>query len=312
MASILTLTLNPAIDVSTSVERLEPVHKLRCGPVRRDPGGGGINVARVVRRLGSDVIAVYPEGGLIGALLRKLTDAEGVQSRTVATAEETREDFTVLDHASGEQFRFVLPGPHVSEPEWRSCLHQVSSLEAPVSFIVASGSLPPGVPPDVFSVLADLAQERGAKLVVDGTKPVLQAALKRGVHLIKPSLREMRDLMDEPLASKSEWVDACRRLVAAGGAEFVALTLGEGGALLVGREEAWFAPGLPVKLVSAVGAGDSFLGAFVWALNGGHTHHEALRHAIAAGSAALLRPATDLCRKEDVERLLPSVTIEPV
>jgi 6-phosphofructokinase 2 len=312
MASILTLTLNPVIDVSTSVARLEPIHKLRCGPVQRDPGGGGINVARVVRRLGSDVVAVYPAGGLIGALLRKLTDAEGVQSRTVAIAEETREDFTVFEEENAQQYRFVLPGPQLSEAEWRACLETISSFDGPLSFIVASGSLPPGVPPDVFGVLADAAKAKGAKLVVDGTKPVLQAALEKGVHLIKPNLREMRDLMDEPLAGKPEWIDACRRLVAAGGTELVALTLAEGGALLVGREQAWFAEGLPVKMVSAVGAGDSFLGAFVWAMSRGHPPQEALRHGIAAGSAALLTPATDLCLKADVERLLPGVKVVPV
>ncbi len=312
MASILTLTLNPTIDVSTSVAHLEPVHKLRCGPALRQPGGGGINVARVVRRLGSDVVALYPAGGLIGALLRKLTDAEGVQSHTVVIAEETREDFTVYEEAGAQQFRFVLPGPRLSEPEWRACLETISSFDSPLSFIVASGSLPPGVPPDFFGVLAEVAKAKGAKLVVDSTKPVLQEALKKGVHLIKPNLREMRDLMGEPLASRAERIDACRRLVASGGAEFVALTVAEGGALLVGREETWFAEGLPVTLVSAVGAGDSFLGAFVWALSSGHAHRDALRHAIAAGSAALLTPATDLCRKEDVERLLPQVKVEAV
>jgi 6-phosphofructokinase 2 len=312
MASILTLTLNPTIDVSTSVERLAPIHKLRCGPVRRDPGGGGINVARVVRRLGSDVAAVYPTGGLIGALLRKLTDAEGVQSHTVPIAEETREDFTVFEEAGAQQYRFVLPGPCLSEAEWRACLEAVTCFDASLEFIVASGSLPPGVPPDFFGVLADTAKAKGAKLVVDSTKPVLQAALTKGVHLIKPNLREMRDLMDAPLASKAEWIEACRRLVAAGGVQFVALTVAEQGALLVGRDEAWFAEGLPVKVASAVGAGDSFLGAVVWALSRGHGAGEALRHGVAAGSAALLSPATDLCHKEDVERLLSDVKIAAV
>jgi 6-phosphofructokinase 2 len=312
MASLLTLTLNPSIDVSTSVRHLEPIRKLRCGAVQRDPGGGGINVARVVRRLGRDVVAVYPTGGLIGALLRKLTDAEGVQSRTVAIAEETREDFTVFDEASGEQYRFVLPGPRLSEAEWRSCLQTISAHDGELAFIVASGSLPPGVPPDFFGALAQIAKEKGAKLVIDSTKPVLQAALKRGVHLIKPNLREMRDLMDAPLATKPEWMEACRQLIASGGAEFVALTVGEGGALLVGPDKAWMAEGLPVKLVSAVGAGDSFLGAYVWAICSGHAPQEALRYGIAAGSAALLTPATGLCRKEDVERLLPQVEVKPV
>lgn len=312
MASILTLTLNPTIDVSTSVARLAPIHKLRCSPARRQPGGGGINVARVVRRLGSDVAAVYPAGGLIGALLRKLTDEEGVQSRAVPIAEETRENFTVFEEAGGAHYRFVLPGPQLREPEWRACLGAVEQFEDELAFIVASGSLPPGVPPDFYGLLGNLAKTKGAKLVVDSTKPALQATLVRGAHLIKPNLREMRDLMDEPLTSKAEWIDACRRLVAAGGVEFVALTVAEGGALLVGRKEAWFAEGLPVKMVSAVGAGDSFLGALVWALSCGNAPREALRHGIAAGSAALLSPATDLCYKEDVVSLLPEVKVEAV
>jgi 6-phosphofructokinase 2 len=312
MERILTLTLNPAIDVSTSVARLAPVHKLRCGPAQRDPGGGGINVARVVHRLGGDVVAVYPAGGLIGALLRRLTDEEGVESRTVPIAGETREDFTVFEEASGQQYRFVLPGPLLDEPEWRACLDAVLSFEGRPEFVVASGSLPPGVPADFFGLLAAGARRKGAKLIVDGTKPVLEAALKGGVHLIKPNLDELRDVTGERLETRAEWIDACRRLVAAGGALLVALTLGEQGALLVAREEAWFAEGLPVKPVSAVGAGDSFLGGMVWALSCGQALQDALRHAVAAGSAALLTPATGLCRTKDVARLLPQVTVAAV
>jgi len=311
MASILTLTLNPTIDVSTSVERLAPVHKLRCGPARRDPGGGGINVARVIHRLGGDVVAVYPAGGLIGALLRKLTDEEGIQSRTVPVAEETREDFTVLEEVSAQQYRFVLPGPRLSEREWRDCLDAILSIEERPQFIVASGSPPPGVPADFLRELARAARAKGAKLVVDSTKPVLKAALEEGVHLIKPNLREFRDLVDEPLASKEEWIDASRRLIAAKGVERIALTLGELGALLVTRDEAWFAEGLPVKPVSSVGAGDSFLGAVVWALSSGHGLPEALRYGVAAGSAAVLTPGTGLCSRDGVNRLLAEVRVEP-
>jgi len=312
MASILTLTLNPTIDVSTSVERLAPIHKLRCGPARRDPGGGGINVARVIGRLGGDVAAVYPAGGLIGALLRKLTDEEGVQSRTVPIAEETREDFTVLEETSGQQYRFVLPGPRLSECEWRACLDAVLSFDGSPQFIVASGSLPPGVPAEFFKALAKAARQRSAKLVVDSTRPVLKAAIEEGVHLIKPNLREFRELMDEPLGSRVEWIDAARRLIAARGVERIALTLGDRGALLVTHDEAWFAEGLPVKPVSAVGAGDSFLAAMVWALSSGHSHQEALRYGVAAGSAAVLTPGTGLCSRDDVKRLLTEVKVEAV
>jgi 6-phosphofructokinase 2 len=310
MASILTLTLNPTIDVSTSVERLLPTQKLRCGPTRRDPGGGGINVARVIHRFGGEVVAVYPAGGLIGALLNKLTDEEGVKSRSVPIAEETREDFTVSEAISGQQYRFVLPGPQLSEGEWRACLDAVLSPEDHPQFIVASGSLPPGVPAEVFRGLAKAARQRGAKLVVDGTKPVLKAALAEGVHLIKPNLRELRDLMEEPLENKRDWIDASRRLIAAKGVEHVALTLGEQGALLVSRDETWFAKGGPVKPVSAVGAGDSFLGAMVWALSSGHDLPDALRYGVAAGSAAVLTPGTGLCSRDNVSRLLRDVRVE--
>lgn len=311
MARILTLTFNPAIDVSTSVERLIPVHKLRCGPVRRDPGGGGINVARVIHRLGGDVTAVYPAGGLIGALLQKLTLEEGVQSRAVPIAEETREDFTVVEQVSGQEYRLVLPGPPLSEGEWRACLDAVLVAEERPDYIVASGSLPSGVPTDVFGRLAKTAAQRGIKLVLDSTKPAVEAALQSGIHLIKPNLREFRELMDQPLMSKQEWIEAARRLIASRGVEAVALTLGDRGALLVAREEAWFAEGLPLKPVSSVGAGDSFLGAMVWALGAGQSLPEALRYGIAAGSAAVLAHGTGLCRVDDIERLRPLVNVEP-
>lgn len=311
MARILTLTLNPAIDVSTSVERLAPIHKLRCGHTRRDPGGGGVNVARVIHRLGGDVVAVYPKGGFIGALLQRLADQEGVRSCTVPIAQETREDFTVVEQASGQEYRFVLPGPQLSEQEWRACLDSVLAGEGRPDFIVASGSLPPGVPSDFFQVLARKVRQRGTKLVLDSTRVATKAALEEGVHLIKPNLREFRELLDEPLMSRQEWIDAARRLIARRGVERVALTLGDRGALLVGAEEAWFGEGLPVKPVSSVGAGDSFLGAMVWALSVGRSASEALRYGIAAGSAAVLATGTGLCNVDTVERLLPQVNIAP-
>src|SRR5271165_4184336 len=118
MADIVTLTINPSIDLSVSVERVEPFHKLRCADGRRDPGGGGINAARVMKRLGADVTALYPIGGMLGQLLRRLLDQEGVPGLTIPVAEETREDLTVIEHATGFQYRFVLPGPHLTEKEW--------------------------------------------------------------------------------------------------------------------------------------------------------------------------------------------------
>src|ERR1019366_7352370 len=149
MPSIVTLTMNPAVDLSTSVERLEPVRKLRCSEGRRDPGGGGINVARVVSRFGAEVTAVYPIGGSIGQLLKRMVDAEGVKSAAIPVLGDTREDFTVLDEATGQQYRFVLSGPHLQEVEWRDCLKALVALGSGSDFVCISGSLPLGVPDDL-------------------------------------------------------------------------------------------------------------------------------------------------------------------
>ena len=310
MADVVTLTINPAIDLSVSVERVAPIHKLRCSDARRDPGGGGINVARVIKRLGGDVSAVYPAGGALGQLLRRLIDEEGIAAQATPITGETREDFTISERSSGAQYRFVLPGPQLSEQEWSACLGLCAGLDPRTRFVVGSGSLPPGVPDDFYGRLAQAAKRAGQKIIVDSSGPPLRAALEAGVYLIKPSLNEFRLLLGEPLESEADWIVACRSLVAQGRTEAVALTLGDLGALLVTREQVLRAPALPIKPVSIVGAGDSFLGAMIWSLASGHSMEVALRYGVAAGSAALLLPGTELCQRMDVERLVDDVDVK--
>ncbi|HEY1361887.1 MAG TPA: 1-phosphofructokinase family hexose kinase [Xanthobacteraceae bacterium] len=312
MTDIVTLTINPSIDVATAVERVSPIHKLRCGPARRDPGGGGINVARVARRLGADVIAIYPTGGVLGQLLRRLVDQEGVPGLTIAVSEETREDITVLEKASGQQYRFILPGPTLGEQEWRACLDVLASVDQRSRLVVASGSLPPGVPEDFYGRTARATRQAGGKIIVDASGAALQAALEAGVYLVKPSLRELEALMGKPLQTQNERIRACRSLIENGRAEIVALTLGDQGALLVTGDRALRAQGLPITPVSVVGAGDSFLGAMTWSLASGHAVESAFRYGVAAGSAAVLMPGTELCRQQDVERLVKDVRVQAI
>ena len=307
-----TLTLNPAFDVSTAVARVEPAHKLRCDPPRFDPGGGGINVARVILRLGGAALAVYPEGGSTGQRLTGLLEAEGTPTRPSPIAGETRESFTVMDQADGSEYRFVLPGPELSAAELDACLDTAIAAASPQGFVVASGSLPPGIGPDCFTELARRARGAGLRLVVDTSGPPLAAALEAGVYLAKPNLRELSDLVGRPLPDTASRVRACRDLIAAGGSRVLALSLGAEGALLVTGDEAWSSPGLPVEPVSSVGAGDSFVGGFLWALNRELGLVEGFRHAMAAGTAALLSPGTELCRRDDVFRLLDQVSATPV
>lgn len=309
---IVTLTINPAIDLFVSVDRVEPERKMRCTAPKRDPGGGGINVARVAHRLGSDVAAIYPTGGAIGKLLHRLVEREGIDSLVTPSHVETRENFTAYETDTGEQYRFVTPGSALHRAEWEAVLEKLASLPSSPRFVVASGSVPPGVPEDFFARVARCAKKLGAKMVVDTSGPALAAALKEGVTLIKPNLAELVEYAGRPLDRHADRIAACRKLTTGGGTEAVALTLGADGALLVTADQAWRAQPMAIEAVSAVGAGDSFLGGMVSALAAGKPWPQAFRVAMAAGSAAVLSPGTELCHEVDVQRLLPDVRIEEV
>lgn len=310
MADILTITMNPAVDLFTSTAHVRPTHKLRCGPALVHPGGGGINVARVLTRLDVQALALYPAGGLTGRLLRKLLDAEGVAGRAVEIEGETRESFTVHDQGSGQDYRFVLPGPRLGGAEWQACLDAAATVSVAGRMAVASGSLPPGVPEDFYARLARRLAAQGVRLALDTSGPALAAALAAGVYLVKPSLRELGDLTGAVLDTPAQRLSACRSIVQAGRVEVVALSLGAEGALLVTREGAWQAAALAVPVASTVGAGDSFLGALLAALGRGGSFEEALARGIAASAAALLTSGTALCQPADVERLLPQVRVQ--
>ena len=310
MAAVITFTPNPAIDVSTSVDKLTPFRKLRCSAQHRDPGGGGINVARVLRHFGADVIAVYPSGGSTGELLRRLVEAAGIPGPCFSIAEETRESFTVFERDSAQQYRFVLPGGPLDERQCLRLLETLASVDERPRFVVASGSLPPGAPHDLYARAQTLAAQWGARFVLDTSGPALAAALEQGVYLIKPNLREFSELVGAPSSDQSACIEAGRRMIAAGRVEIIALTLGHRGALLITRDRTWRAAPLDIAPVSVVGAGDSFLGGMVFGLLSGEAPAAAFRRAVASGSAALLAPGTSLCQPADVERLSPLVKIE--
>ena len=309
MSDIVTMTINPAVDIFVDVERVEPTKKMRCSSPKRDPGGGGINVARVAFRLGGDVTAIYPAGGALGKLLHKLLDREGINSVVAPSHVETRESFTAFETESGDQYRFVLPGSPLNRAEWEACIDKLTTFRSKPAFVVASGSVPPGVPDDFFARVVRQARHLGARTVVDTSGDALKEAIAEGVDIIKPNLNELGEFTGEKLDSDAACVAACRKLIDAGRVQMVALTLGGDGALLVTKDRALKAQPMAIEVVSAVGAGDSFLGGLVWALAQGQPDEEAFRVAVAAGSAAVMSAGTELCREADVKRLMPQVEI---
>ncbi|QCB47730.1 1-phosphofructokinase family hexose kinase [Hydrogenophaga sp. PAMC20947] len=306
---VLCLTMNPSVDLATETPRVLPTHKLRCSDAVHDAGGGGINVARVITRLGGTCDSVCPAGGPSGHWLEVRMAQDGLRYTTIPIAEETRVSFCVHEGETGEEFRFVMPGPRLAASEWQACLDHLTHMAVFPDYLVASGSLPPGVPDDFYARLAKLCRERGSKLVMDGSGPALAAALAEGVFLWKPNLKELTEFTGLALRTPVEWQAAAARCVARGQAEVVALTLGHLGALLVTREGIWSAPALAIEVASAVGAGDSFVGGMVWGLQSGLSLPDAFAWGVASGSAALMSVSTGLSRREDAQQLFPRVRL---
>lgn len=306
VVEIMTFTPNPAVDVSTAVERVVDTHKLRCDAACRYPGGGGLNVARVIQRLDgreASCLALYLAGGASGNLLEQMLTAERVPGRRLRIAGETRENFSVTERVTGREFRFVLPGPQTSADEWSGALAILDALTPAPRYLVLSGSLPPGLPSTAYADLTRLANLRGTRVVLDTSGLPLALALDAGVYLVKPSLGELASLAGNPLTDEAAWLAAARRLVEDRRAQIVALTLGERGALLVTSDETIRVPALSVAVSSATGAGDSFLAGLLVALRRGDALRDAARLAQAAASATLLSSGTALCDADEVKRL---------
>ena len=240
--------------------------------------------------------------------MRQLLAAEGVPTLLQPISGDTRENFSVVETTTSQEFRFVLPGPTLQPAEWQACLDALATHTPPPRWLIASGSLPPGTPDDFYAQLARAASGRGVRVAVDTSGPPLAAALQAGVALVKPSLRELRDVMQKPLEHAADWCTAAQSLVHCGAADIVALSVGEQGAVLATHEGVWQAPALNVPATSGTtGAGDCFLATLVWALDRGDAPAEALRWGVAAGAAALLHPGTTLAQADDVRRLVRSV-----
>ncbi len=313
MALTTTLTLNPSVDMLTTTLQVMDTHKMRCSNPIYHPGGGGINVARVAHRLGGTAQAVWLGGGSMGQRLTELLDAEKLPHRQLLTPQETRMSFSVHELQTARDFRFVLPGPAANPLVLDQCLQGFYPHASESLCWVLSGSLAPGMPEGVYADIARQAQAMGKHLIMDASGPALIAALRVGAFMVKPSLREMEDIAGQALPTNAMRLAQARQWLAQWPVRMVALSLGAEGAMLVTREGAWLAPALPVTVRSTIGAGDSFVGGFVTAMEKAQFKTDestlllALGQAMAASAAALSSLGTALCQAKDVADLLGQV-----
>lgn len=303
MLPVLTVTLNPTVDLFAEADVVRPIRKIRTSNDRCDPGGGGINVARVITEMGGDAEAVYLGGGPTGAWLDALLERESIKHHMLPIAGDTRVAYAVHERGSDFDYRFVPAGPAVLEQEIEPCMEIIANRNA--RYVVASGSLPVAAPSDTYARMAQIVAEKGGRFVLDSSGEGLLVTLdKSRVFLVKPSIGELGHLVGHELDEQAAH-EAAMSLVKRGAAEMVAVTMGAQGALLATAEGVLRMPAPRVKARSAIGAGDSFLGAMVWALSKDWAIKGAFHLGIAAAAAAVLTPGTRLCRREDIRSLYP-------
>jgi 6-phosphofructokinase 2 len=303
MSSILTITLNPALDKNFFVDRLVPDHKLRCGEARVDPGGGGINVARGVRRLGGEVTAMVLAGGRNGQHLLDLLKEQDVPTQAIAIEAETRENITISETAGGKQYRLVLDGPAMSAQVQEKLLQELRDIDPFPGVVVASGSLPPGAPDDFFAQIGAIVSEKQSKYILDTSGKALSAALDAHFFLLKPNLRELSQLSGREELALDEVDDAAMEIINRGKVDVVVVSLGPGGAMVVHKDGYRHIPAPTVPKRSTVGAGDSMVAGMVYALQQGMSPEEMAMMGVACGTAATMNEGTRLFEKADAERL---------
>lgn len=310
MEKIVTLTLNPAIDKSTTVKAIVPDKKLRCASPKFEPGGGGVNVSRAIKKLGGTSTAIYMAGGYSGKFYEQLLAQEGIQSCVIKTEGHTRENVIVVDESANLQYRFGMPGPVIKEDEWKQCIEILDRFEG-VEYIVASGSVPEGVPVDFFARLAVCAKKINAKLILDTSAEPLRQAVDDGVFMIKPNLGELSFLSGVEELHEADAIDAAKQIITNGGCEVMVISKGASGAILITKNEVIRSHAPTVKKRSTVGAGDSMVAGMVLALSLGWQLKDVLQYGIATGTATTMNTGTELCKKHDVEKLYQYLKNEP-
>ncbi len=310
MENIISIAMNPSIDKSAVVERVIVERKLYCKTPAYEPGGGGVNVSRAIKKLGGESILLYLSGSMSGQLLNNLLNEEKIGHQPILIKGAIRENVIIFEESTGLQYRFGMPGPVLCDEEWQKCLDELERFGPKPDYIVASGSLPTGVPEDFYARVARIGKKRGIKVIVDAPSINLKPVLQEGVYLIKPNIREFKELFNDEIEEEPQIKKKATEIVKTGQSKIVVVSLGAAGVIAAfgGRVEHIVPPTVPVK--SKVGAGDSMVAGIVLSLAKGMSEYEAIRFGVAAGTAAVMTPGTELCRRGDAERIYNEMVIE--
>jgi 6-phosphofructokinase 2 len=310
MAKIVTFTINPSVDKSASVPNVSADEKLRCDTPFFEAGGGGINVSRAIRKLGGESEAYYASGGPTGEMLEFLLTKEEINHHPIHIKGWTRENLAIYEKNTGHQYRFGMPGPKFNSSEWQACLDQMSQSSSSADYLVASGSLPQSVPDDFYARLAKNLKGGKAKFILDTSGTALSLALKVGVYLAKPNLREFGLLAGRQFEDEVKLRETAQRFIEEETCEVLVISLGGAGVLLATKrgQQRFMTPTVPI--VSRVGAGDSMVAGTTLGLARNLTVEEAVQFGVAASASTVMTPGSELCRREDAEKLFEQIKKE--
>ncbi|MFH1674372.1 MAG: 1-phosphofructokinase [Pseudomonadota bacterium] len=304
---IYTVTLNPALDRAITVERLLEEDTTRVFSESPYAAGKGIDVSRVIRELGGQSVALGFVGGYDGLQLEGLLINAGVMTDFTRIASETRTNVILKERATGKQYVISATGPEITASEIGQFYQHVIQIKN-MDYLVMSGSLPRGVTPNLYGQLILAGRNKGAFILLDADGKALKEAIDCQPTCIKPNRFELARLVERTLEKESEVIAACQEIHQRG-VPYVLVSLGKEGMILSTKKERIKGVAPPVQVDSPVGAGDSAVAGFVLAHSQGKDLADCVRLACAAGTATAQTPGTELCHREDVERLLPLVEI---
>ncbi|WP_282143308.1 1-phosphofructokinase family hexose kinase [Cellulophaga baltica] len=303
MARIITLTVNPAIDKSTTVDGIAADTKLRCTEPTFDAGGGGINVSRAIHKLGGNSLCSYFAGGPAGEFLKKLLDEQHIEQSVIPIEGWTRENLAVTDMSTNQQYRFGMPGPAVKEVEWQNALQQLELQLQKGDYLVASGKLPPNVPDDFYVKVSRVAEKKEALFILDTSGEALLKAAKSKIYMLKPNLAELGALCGTTSITDLDLKSLATQFLKDHDCQILVVSLGPKGALLATSTKMVHVPAPVVHQKSTIGAGDSMVAGMVMSLIWDRSLADMVRYGVACGTAATMHHGTQLCIKKDADKL---------
>jgi len=303
---VITLTVNPALDKSALVDGLVPEQKLSCYSIRTQPGGGGINISRILSRLQTESTCFFTSGGDNGKYLESLLSKEDLNFTGISVKEATRENLSVSDTRTNLQYRFGMPGNSISKSEMDQIFAAICQQVKLNDILVLSGSLAQHMPDDFYAQMIKYVENKNLKIIVDTSGSALLKTIEAllPIYLIKPNQKELAQLAGETFLSNKEQENFALHLVNDKHIKYVVVSLGPKGAFIASKTGVIYQRAPSIKVKSTIGAGDSLVAGLVYGIKNNFSAQEMLKFGVACGAATTMSEGTDLASQESINFVL--------